>query len=129
MELGTKPDTPCWEWPGANGRYGRTTIAGRRLYVHRVSFEMFVRTLEPGELVLHRCDNPPCWNPWHLFAGGKSENLKDAILKGVMRHHRPDRCKRGHDLGPVPEGGGRRKKCQPCNNIAASRYRQKVRSR
>jgi hypothetical protein len=42
--------------------------------------------IPPGLHVLHHCDNPPCWNPEHLFVGTNQDNTDDKIAKGRMRH-------------------------------------------
>lgn len=74
----------CWEWPGARTPrgYGRVTFRGRVKYAHRLSHEAFIGPLADGELACHACDNPPCWNPAHLFAGSHTDNNRDRQAKG-----------------------------------------------
>lgn len=74
----------CWPWQRARlpAGYGKLVIGGRHLYAHRASFEAYHRPLLPGEQVCHRCDNPPCWNPAHLFGGSQADNIQDAVAKG-----------------------------------------------
>lgn len=82
------PDTGCWVWNAAtykNG-YGKIGIGQKLVGAHRVSYELYVMPLRCGERALHRCDNPPCVNPEHLFAGSQLANVRDMMRKG--RHAR-----------------------------------------
>lgn len=85
--------TGCWEWTGNRNDegYGRLWLDGRRVYAHRRSWELFMGPIPPGLCVLHRCDNPPCCNPEHLFIGTKGDNMRDAMSKG--RAPRPPRLR------------------------------------
>lgn len=78
----------CLLWTGMSNReYGVIkTEAGKREKAHRVSFELFVRKLEPGECVLHKCDTPMCVEPTHLFAGTRGDNNRDRSVKGRNRN-------------------------------------------
>lgn len=66
-----------------NGRYG--TLGGRsERYAHRLAYAAFHG--KPGDkVVCHRCDNPLCCNPEHLFLGTQRDNLLDALSKGRMK--------------------------------------------
>lgn len=76
----------CWLWKGSRyeAGYGRLTFRYENMQAHRVSYELAFG-VAPGEmLVCHRCDNPPCVRPDHLFLGTAKDNTQDAIAKGRM---------------------------------------------
>lgn len=77
----------CWVWIGhrAKSGYGRIQNKGKKVRSHRLSYETYVGKIPDGMNVLHRCDNPPCINPDHLFLGTHKDNMKDAQNKGRFR--------------------------------------------
>jgi hypothetical protein len=74
----------CWEWTaGTNGvGYGIIWSGVRRECAHRVSWEFAHGTIPKGKWILHRCDNPGCVNPEHLFLGDSTANVRDMHRKG-----------------------------------------------
>jgi hypothetical protein len=84
----------CWPWTGEKGRrgYGLIRVKGRARMAHRVAWEIHhKRPVPTGLFVCHHCDNPPCVNPAHLFAGTAADNMADAVAKG--RQAKGDRVK------------------------------------
>ena len=92
----------CWSWTAATNDYGYgiLRVDGKNLRAHRISWEIHVGPIPPGMRVLHRCDNPPCTNPDHLFCGTMKDNTQDMLKKGRNASvTRPDRIRRGSQIG------------------------------
>lgn len=85
---------PCWLWTGYRlpwgyGQIGEGPAGGRHLYAHRVAWELTYGPIPDGVLALHRCDNPPCVNPNHLFLGTNRDNTADMDNKARRGDHHP----------------------------------------
>lgn len=122
----------CFEWRGycVNNGYGVVTIESAPYMVHRVAAALFLGwkwakkrggpTTKYRLQVCHSCDNPPCWNPDHLFKGRPKANIQDSVRKG--RH--PGAvygsrlaCSRGHAYtkeNTLWKRNGKHRVCRTC---------------
>ena len=75
----------CWIWKGAmrggECEYGNIRFGKKRKLAHRLSWEIYYGKIPKGKLILHKCDNPRCVNPKHLFMGTQLDNVKDRVRK------------------------------------------------
>jgi hypothetical protein len=74
----------CWEWRGRilqNG-YGQFDVKRRPTAAHRYAYELTYGAIPDGLIVCHRCDNPRCVRPDHLFLGSHADNARDKSAKG-----------------------------------------------
>ena len=87
MEKVVKDDvTGCWNFMGhlQNG-YGTIKVGGKfgsPHQVHREMYKIYKSDIPKGLFVCHKCDNPKCCNPEHLFLGTHKDNMKDMVEKG-----------------------------------------------
>jgi hypothetical protein len=91
-----KKTSGCWIWTGATNScgYGDIWATTRLERAHRVSWFFAHGPIPEGKLVLHKCDNPPCVNPDHLFLGTHRDNTQDMFKKNRANKVRGE----GHPL-------------------------------
>jgi hypothetical protein len=80
-----EPNSGCWLWLGycdddGYGQWPRLRAGGRR--ANRIAWEIFGKFVHSSECVCHRCDNPYCVNPGHMFVGSIPDNNEDRKRKG-----------------------------------------------
>lgn len=117
-----KARNSCWIWPWNNKRgrgYGSLNHNKKNIRAHRVSYELFYGKIPNGLYICHKCDNPPCVNPKHLFLCTQKENVYDAIKKGRHKTHfiKLETCKRGHAFSGRLEfkaNGKSKQRCDEC---------------
>ncbi len=83
--VAVNPETVCWEWRKAHtgSGYGAVWYRGKMLLAHRIAFEAFSgRFTNIKRFACHKCDNPGCVNPGHLYAGSPKQNMQDCSDRG-----------------------------------------------
>jgi hypothetical protein len=89
-----RTDDGCWEWEGYRMPSGYGTlhavVDGKRtcLLAHRASWLVNRGQIKPGQVVMHKCDNPGCVNPGHLELGTQKETVADMLAKGRRKPRR-----------------------------------------
>lgn len=133
-------DTGCWVWQGKTQKFGYGILwhpmFPKETLAHRVSYLLNTKTIFrlPSTLcVLHRCDNPPCVNPDHLFIGTRKDNNEDRHKKGrdVVMWEKQTHCNKGHELkdrNAIQKKNGT-KQCRICTNIRSNNNYHKRKQR
>lgn len=88
----------CWEVQGFRHKegYGAMYYRGKQYRSHKLMYMLAVGQIPEGLCVLHKCDNPPCCNPDHLWLGTRGDNIRDAASKGRHQEQLKTHCPRGH---------------------------------
>jgi hypothetical protein len=125
-----RSDDECWEWQGAITAVGYAKlpfawegrIASRYSYYLNID-ENFNRNL----FVCHRCDNPICVNPKHLFLGTQKDNMQDMQAKGRSAQAKKTHCPQGHEYRPenLCKRRDNRRQCKICKRESDLRNQMK----
>lgn len=81
-------ESECWPYAGCKSPrmgYGLSHRKGKTTPAHRIAYEAAHGEIPAGMFVCHKCDNPPCCNPAHLFLGTPQDNVDDMMAKGRQR--------------------------------------------
>ena len=70
----------CWEWTGRKSKDGYGGYGEKP--AHRLSYELFISKIPKNFIICHKCDNPGCVNPKHLYAGTPQTNMNDMVYRG-----------------------------------------------
>ncbi|ATN90877.1 HNH endonuclease [Gordonia phage Lysidious] len=86
-------ESGCWEWCGrrTSRNYGESSVRvgdtkTGEILAHRLAHIAWIGPIPDGQVVRHRCDNPPCINPAHLIVGDQLDNVRDAVERNRHAH-------------------------------------------
>ena len=122
-------ETPCIEWQGycQEDGYGYVGKDGRYWLAHRLAWTEAYGPIPDGQVVRHRCDNPPCVRLDHLELGTQADNVRDRDTRGAGPwNSRKTHCKCGRKYTHTDSTG--RRKCRTCNARWQREYRARRRA-
>lgn len=121
----------CWIWTAYCNEfgYGVFSIKRKPVYAHRVSWANWIGEIPENKLILHKCDNPKCIRPDHLFLGNQTDNMRDMARKKRGNMGKKTHCPKGHELSKNNLIQSRFKKTGYRSCLTCSRYNDKLRKR
>ena len=123
------PFSGCWLWLHQVSKNGYPMVRRFRSpwkYVHRLSHELWKGAIPQGMDVCHKCHVRSCVNPEHIYAGTRSENMRDMLNAGRQSKGpvKQEVCRRGHPLNADTRLGRRAKECKVCHALRQAAYRE-----
>ncbi len=126
----------CWTWKGRKTTRGYGQVWNGKIWTgsHRAAYEIAIGEIPAGMLICHRCDNPICVRPDHLFPGTPQDNVDDMMAKGRARlvgrpRANKTHCPNGHEFtekNTAHWGSSGARQCRKCNSAAVMRSRAKA---
>lgn len=125
-----KVEGECWIWQGPidGKRYGFYWTGKTSWKAHRWAYYKTTGVHPKKKQVCHKCDNPRCVNPDHLFLGTNHDNSMDMLRKGRFYNQKKTHCPRGHAYDMVLQtksGLGIERRCRTCAVEATRRWRER----
>lgn len=123
----------CWEWVGGKNEHGYGIFYFNKKFIKAHRFSLMINNglshdSYLGGHVLHKCDNPPCVNPDHLYIGTQKQNMNDKIKRNRDHNLKKTHCKNGHPYNKentiitTRKNGYVGRSCRVCKKVNALTY-------
>ena len=131
-----KTPSGCWEWIASTdrdgyGNFNYPTSTSTIKRAHRASYDYFYGGIPEGMQVLHKCDNPPCVNPTHLYLGSNQQNVNDREDRNRNHKKNKTHCPQGHPFDTTHNtsmGRGKLRRCSICTKASQKKAAAKRRA-